>query len=63
MSKFFVGDILEIVNNTSDHGFPLGEKVRIIKVYEKGECSNEYKAEYLNGDDFWWLNEADVDMV
>lgn len=66
MSKFFVGDIVEVVDNTSDHMFLIGEKVRITYVYGEGELSKSggcaYKAEHLDGSDFWWMHEDDVDI-
>jgi len=51
--SFKKGDIGIIVGNTNEHEFPLGTKVR---------CVYDDRWEYLDGSDFWYLNEADVKL-
>lgn len=55
---FKVGEVVEVVANTSRHQFPIGEHVRITAV-GKGGCD----AEYLRGTDYWSLNFSDVSKI
>ncbi len=55
-SKFKKGDVVEIIGNCCrSHEFKIGENVRIVQVLE-----DYYKAEYLDGSDFWYVLEEDI---
>lgn len=58
MSKYKVGDILEIVGNESDHGFYNGEVVEILDTlkFKNGELAYSVKGE----DDQWLVVEEDL---
>lgn len=45
-----VGEIVKIVGNSCNHGFDIGEGVRITELNKSGG-----RAEYLNDDDDWWM--------
>lgn len=55
--KHKVGDIVEIQSKTTEHGFEVGDKVRILEVKD-GDY--DYKAELEEGGDFFWINESDL---
>jgi hypothetical protein len=52
MSKYLVGDILEIVGNASGHGFVHGEVVEIVDIIDFGGGDLAYSAK---GEDDQWL--------
>ena len=58
MSKYKVGDILEIVGNESDHDFYQGEVVEVIDTFKfkNGELAYSVKGE----DDQWLVVEEDL---
>lgn len=58
--KFKKGDRVGVVYNINNHNFPLGTIVEIKKVFEDEEV---YKAYYLDGHDFWWLTDSEVERV
>lgn len=54
MAKFKVGDRVRVVGNSTLHCFKIGEIVRMV---------SEDKFEYLNGSDWWLMNEDDYEAV
>lgn len=56
-TRFKVGDIVKIIDNRSHHEFLIGEQVRIVSI------GDDLKAEYLDGHDFWWVFEEDIELV
>lgn len=56
-----VGDKVKIVQNTYNHSFGIGEIVVLSM-----KCANEedvWKADSLDGTDFWYVKEADIAPV
>lgn len=61
MSKFKVGDLVKVIGNSNSRGFKIGEIVRIIECRSSGSLySSDYKAAYLDGHDFWYVNGRDL---
>lgn len=58
--RFKEGDIVKVVANTTDHDFEIGEHVRI---YEVDDILDEYTAEHLDGRDYWYLKEEEVESI
>ena len=56
--KYKEGDIVRIISNQHGHQFNIGEKVRIKKV-----CDIDYKAECLDGHDYWYVQENEIELV
>lgn len=54
---FKVNQICEITNSKTD--FNRGDLVRIARIDGDGE----YKAEYLDGHDFWYVNDSDLRLI
>jgi len=54
-----LGEVVEIRDNTCGHGFYYGEHVRIKSL------DGDYveTAEYLDGNDFWYLDEDDIQKI
>ena len=52
MSKYLVGDILEVIGNVSGHGFVHGEVVEIVDIVDFGDGDIAYSAK---GEDDQWL--------
>lgn len=44
----------------SGHEFPIGTIVRIAHRYNDVSDEVEMKAEYLDGSDYWYINENDI---
>jgi Protein of unknwon function (DUF3310) len=59
MSKYKVGDVVEIVDKINGHGFAIGELVEIIKVYRDG---GSYDA-MNDGGDWWAVEESEISDV
>lgn len=57
MIKFEVGQILEVYDNTCDHMFDIGEKVRVRALNEDGDIDS---CEHLDGSDYWFVDSFDV---
>ena len=53
-----VGDIVRIKDNIHDHEFKIGENVRIVEVFEEN-----YKAEYLDGSDYWFVEDPEIELA
>ncbi len=58
--KFEEGDIVEIIGHGCDHGFKKGVEVRIAGYRPN---TGNYKAEYLDGSDWWHIKETDAKLV
>lgn len=60
-----VGEIVRVTACVSHHGFEIGEKVRVLKVYRITEGSDEprLKAEHLDSSDYWWLNDGEFEST
>mgnify|MGYP001029156215 CR=1 FL=1 len=58
--RFKEGDIVKVVANTTAHEFRIGEHVRITVT---DEDLGEYTAEHLDGSDFWYLDEEEVESI
>jgi hypothetical protein len=56
-AKLKVGDYAKIVTEPGDHEFPKGTIVKLVAT-----CDDEYdfKAEYLDGSDYWYVYESDI---
>lgn len=54
--KLKVGDYAKIVGVHAGHRFPIGEIVKISKVNP-----SDYKAEYLDGSDYWYVRDEEVE--
>ena len=57
--KYKVGDKVKITGNSNNPGFSIGETVKILEVFR----SHHYRAEYLDGRDWWYVNECDIEPV
>lgn len=61
MSKFEVGDTVEVIDERNGHGFQLGARVRILEAYDDeyderiGHASLCYEAESIPSDGEVWL--------
>jgi hypothetical protein len=51
-----VGDLVEVVNCRSNHGFDIGETVRLTL---SGVIDGEWEAEHLDGHDFWYIYDGE----
>ena len=58
MSKYKVGDILEVIGNVSGHGFGDGEVVEIVDIVDFGGGDVAYSAK--GEDDQWLILEQDL---
>ena len=58
MSKYKVGDILEVIGNVSGHGFVHGEDVEIVDIVDFGDGDIAYSAR--GEDDQWLILEQDL---
>ena len=58
MSKYLVGDILEVIGNVSGHGFVHGEVVEIVDIVDFGDGDIAYSAK--GEDDQWLILEQDL---
>ena len=58
MSKYKVGDILEVIGNVSGHGFVHGEDVEIVDIVDFGDGDIAYDAR--GEDDQWLILEQDL---
>lgn len=58
--KYKVGEVVQIIGNISQHQFDIGESVRITEVNNSNESST---AEYLDGRDFWYLMNDDIQKI
>ena len=56
MSKFKIGDIVIISGNTNGHGFPMNEKVRVIKLIK-----DYTHCEYLDKSNWWVVEDIDIE--
>lgn len=56
--KFKVGDKVKIKNDNSH--FDKGE---IVKIIEYDESDNAYGCEFLDGHNWWWVEEADLQVI
>ena len=54
--KYKAGDKVKIIASKHGHEFDIGEIVRIAEVY-----SDNYKADYLDGHDFWWVEDDEIE--
>ena len=50
----------KIVGNFKDHEFPIGT---IVRVFERHPTTEEYRAEYLDGHDWWWVYAQDLEEI
>lgn len=51
-----IGNKFEIIANTCDHGFKIGDIVTLEKIYKKDK--DKYK--FVGKDDYWWCCFVDV---
>ena len=58
MYKYQAGDIVEVVNNFSGHGFAMREVVEILDTVSLGESYSTYSAKGENG--VWMVVEQDI---
>jgi hypothetical protein len=58
-NKYKIGDVLEVVDNKGNHDFPIGTHVRITKYF--GYVI--YQAEYLDGHNWWFIREEDLQPI
>jgi hypothetical protein len=58
MSNYKVGDLVKVIGNSTDHGFPIGEIVRVASVYGKDVDA----CELLDGSEHWFVGEHDVEL-
>lgn len=58
MSKFKVGDTVEVIGNESGHGFLIGTQVSIITI----DDINGHRCEDEN-EDYWFLSDEDLQLV
>lgn len=56
--KYKEGDIVKIIACRNGHQFELGEEVRITKVRDV-----DYKAEYLDGHDYWFVEDEEIKLI
>lgn len=54
-TNFKVGDLVEIVANTTEHKFDMNEVARIKRI-----GPNDYMAEKLDGSDYWYIDDNDA---
>lgn len=59
--NYKVGDLVKITGNCNRHRFKIGETVRL-KEY-CGGMNHAWKAEYLDGRDWWYVHESDMSPV
>jgi len=55
-----IGRKYKIIGNFKDHEFPVGTIVRVVERHSTGE---EYRAEYLEGHDWWWVYPQDLEEI
>lgn len=64
--KFKIGDICEVVKDVNGHEFEIGEHVRIVEVRPDDEDypeDEDYKAEKLDGSDYWYVIDEELELV
>jgi len=61
--KYKVGDIVTIVDNNSSHDFPIGTEVKLLTLEFDEPDGNHYKAEALDGSDWWYVNDREIKKV
>ena len=57
--QFHPGMLVKITGNTNNHGFNIGATVRLAKNMGK----SQWKAEYLDGHDLWYVMECDMEPI
>lgn len=55
-----VGQEVRVVANTTGHEFEIGEIVKIASLLPNGEIE---MAEKLDGSDYWYLDEEDIEPI
>lgn len=58
--RFEKGEVVEIINNFVEHGFEIGQHVRLIKVDRSGQAD---MAESLDGKESFWVSNDDVKKI
>lgn len=58
--KYAVGDKVRILREIHGHSFPVGEIVKIVDIDEDDDPS-PYKATYLDGHDYWYLGDDEIE--
>ena len=61
--KYAEGDIVRVARNISRHGFKLGERCRITELIHDVPDVIRYKAEHLDGHDYWWVDEDEIGEI
>lgn len=56
---FNKGDLFEVVENKSGHGFAMGEIIKFVSVDGDGT----YRFRKLDDSDFWWVNPCDMKLI
>ncbi|QOV08287.1 YorP-like protein [Bacillus phage Kirov] len=55
-----VGEVVRIINDLNGHLFEIGQLVKVKALHYHGGVAS---AESLDGEDYWYLNEDDIEKV
>lgn len=60
--KHKIGTLVEITANTNHHEFKIGSIARITDNKDYADQDDEYRCEYLNGSDWWYVKASDLKL-
>ncbi|ANA49233.1 hypothetical protein PMW_108 [Pseudomonas phage phiPMW] len=60
--SFEIGQEVRVIKQQRGHEFEIGDVVRITKVFESSD-GNYFRAEYLDGSDWWAVIYEEIELV